>query len=80
MLLYLGESLEERMVSVPDFAGMNRQQAAEAAGKLGLYLLVTGNGELSPRVTVTAQSIPKETQVPVGTTITLEFTDTTARD
>ena len=68
------------MLSVPDFTGMHRQQAAEAAGKLGLYLLITGNGELSPNVTVTAQSIPKETQVPMGTTITLEFTDTTARD
>ena len=38
------------------------------------------SGEISPKVTVTAQSIPKDTQVPPGTTITLEFTDTTARD
>ena len=80
MLLYLGEEPESSMISVPDFTGMHRQQAAEAAGKLGLYLLVTGNTELSPNVTVTGQSIPQETQVPVGTTITLEFTDTTARD
>ena len=80
VLLYLGEEPEEWMVSVPDFTGMHRQQAAEAAGEQGLYLLVTGNGEISPKVTVTAQSIPKDTQVPPGTTITLEFTDTTARD
>ena len=80
VLLYLGEEPEERMVSVPDFTGMHRQQAAEAAGEQGLYLLVTGNGDISPKVTVTAQSIPKDTQVPMGTTITLEFTDTTARD
>ena len=80
VLLYLGEEPEERMVFVPDFTGMHRQQAAEAAGEQGLYLLVTGNGEISPKVTVTAQSIPKDTQVPPGTTITLEFTDTTARD
>ena len=80
VLLYLGDEPEERMVSVPDFTGMHRQQAAEAAGEQGLYLLVTGNGEISPKVTVTAQSIPKDTQVPPGTTITLEFTDTTARD
>ena len=59
---------------------MHRQQAAEAAGKTGLYLLITGNGDVSPKVTVTAQSIPAQTQVPAGTTITLEFTDTTARD
>jgi len=80
VLLYLEEKAEERSATVPDFAGMNRQQAAEAAGELGLYLLVTGNGEVSPKVTVTAQNIPKDTQVPVGTTITLEFADTTARD
>ncbi len=80
VLLYLGEEPEQTTVTVPDFIGMHRQQAAEAAGKLGIYLLVTGNGEISHQVTVTAQSIPKETPVPVGTTITLEFTDTTARD
>ena len=80
VLLYLGETAEKPMVTVPDFTGMHRQKAAETAGRLGIYFLVTGNGEISPKVTVTAQSIPKETQVPVGTTITLEFTDTTARD
>ena len=79
-MLYLGEEPEKRMAVVPDFTGMHRQKAAEAAGELGLYLLVTGNGEVSPQVTVTAQSIEKNTEVPVGTVITLEFTDTTARD
>ena len=80
VLLYLGEEPEKREVSVPDFAGMHRQQAMEAAGKLGLSLLVTGNGAVSPEVTVTAQSVPKDTRVPMGTVITLEFTDTKARD
>ena len=80
ILLYLGEEAQTRTVAVPDFTGMHRQQASDAAGKLGLYILVTGNDEISPKVTVTAQSHEKETQVPVGTTITLEFTDTTARD
>ena len=80
ILLYLGEEARSRTVAVPDFTGMHRQQASDAAGKLGLYILVTGNDEISPRVTVTSQSHEKETQVPVGTTITLEFTDTTARD
>ncbi len=80
VLLYLEDVPEQRSVSVPDFTGMHRQQAAQAAGELGLYLLITGNTDISPKVTVTAQSIPKDTKVPVGTTITLEFTDTTARD
>ena len=80
VLLYLGQEVPERTVAVPDFTGMNRQQASDAAGALGLYILVTGNGSVSPGVTVSAQSVAKETLVPVGTTITLEFTDTTARD
>ena len=80
VLLYLGETMEQRSVTVPDFSGMNRQQAADAAGQLGLYVLITGNQEISPQVTATAQNIPQDSQVPIGTTITLEFTDTTARD
>ena len=80
VLLYLGGQTEETMVSVPDFLGMNRQQAADAAGRLGLYILVTGNREVSPDVTVTGQKEAKDTQVPVGTTITLEFADTSAKD
>lgn len=80
VLLYLEQVPETAQVTVPDFTGMNRQQATDAAGALGLYVLVSGNADVSPGVTVTAQSIPKDTQVPAGTTITLEFTDTTARD
>lgn len=80
VLVYLGDTPEERTVAVPDFTGMNRREATDAAGKLGLYILVKGNSEISPGVTATAQSHAKETQVPVGTTITLEFTDLRARD
>lgn len=80
VLLYLGQEPEREAVEVPDFIGMNRQQASDAAGKLGLYILVTGNDEISMQVTATAQSVPKGTKVPAGTTITLEFTDTAARD
>ena len=80
VLLYLGQTPEQPTVSVPDFTGMNRQQASHAAGLLGLYILVTGNNGISPAVTVTAQNTPAGTSVPVGTTVTLEFTDTGARD
>ena len=80
VLLYLGEEPEEALVTVPDFTGMNRQQASDAAGALGLYILVAGNTDVSPSVTVTAQSEPKDARVSAGTTITLTFTDTTARD
>jgi hypothetical protein len=59
---------------------MNRQQASDAAMNLGLYILVTGNQEISSGVTATAQSVPPGTMVSQGTTITLEFTDTSAYD
>ncbi len=78
VLLYLGE--EPQQVQVPDFSGMNRQQAADAAGKLGLYVLAAGNGEVSPTVTAVSQSISPESTVPAGTSITIHFLDTAARD
>ena len=78
MLLYLGEEPKKRYVTVPDFTGMTRQQANDAAGLLGLYILITGNSSMD--AAVTAQSHEKDTQVPVGTTIRLEFADTKAAD
>ena len=80
VILYLGEEPSGEKVKVPDFAGMTRQQASDAAGGLGLYILVKGNNGVSPSVTVTAQSVPKETLVDMGTTIELEFTDTKIAD
>ena len=80
VLLYFGEETENSLVAVPDFIGMNRQQASDTAGKLGLYIQAAGNTALEPNVQVTTQSIVKNTQVSRGTTIKLEFTDTKARD
>ncbi len=80
VLLYFGDDPEERTVAVPDFSGMNRQQATDAAGALGLYVLVRGNPEIAYNVVVTAQSHEKNTQVPVGTVITLEFADIRVAD
>ena len=80
VLLYMGENAGNEPVTVPDFLGMTRQQASDAAGKLGLYIQIAGNTGLESHITVTAQSIEKNTQVPPGTTIRLEFTDGAARD
>lgn len=80
LLVYLGESPPRETVTVPDFSGMNRQQAGDAASWAGLYILVAGNPNISPAVTVTAQSIPPGESVPLGTTIRLEFADTKAAD
>ena len=80
ILIYLGEPTPTETVEVPDFTGMNRQQASAAAGELGLYILVAGNQEVSVSVTVTTQDISPKTQVPVGSTIRLTFADTKAPD
>ena len=80
VLVYLGEEVPEDTVAVPNFIGMTRQQASDAAGKLGLYILVAGNDEISTAVTVTAQGIAAGTTVNMGTTIRLEFADTKAAD
>ena len=59
---------------------MNRQQASDAANQAGLYILVTGNGEIDPNVTVTTQSVPAGSEITQGTTIVLEFIDTRVSD
>ena len=80
VLLYFGEPTEENLRTVPDFIGMNRQQAADAAGLCGFSIQITGNDSLLPQVVVTEQSVPKDTQLPMGSTIKLKFTDTKAVD
>jgi stage V sporulation protein D (sporulation-specific penicillin-binding protein) len=80
VLLYLGEEATSRQVTVPDFRGMNRSQARDAAGALGLYILVLGNNEITPAVTVSMQDIPAGTTVEAGTTIQLTFTHNKAAD
>ena len=78
ILLYFGLQPQTEEVKAPDLTGMNRQQASEAAGKLGLYILVSGNTSLDPKVTAVAQSVAPGTSVLVGTTIRVEFLDTKA--
>ena len=78
ILLYFGTQAKNHKISVPDFVGMNRQAAADAAVELGLYILVSGNTGREPSITVAEQSIPPGTQVPKGTTVELKFIDTKA--
>ena len=80
VLLYLGQPPEKEEVTVPVFMGMDRQQASLAAAEAGLYILVTGNTEISPTVTVTAQDISAGTRVAPGTTVQLRFADAAAAD
>ena len=78
IILYFGTPAQRETVTVPDFTGMNRKAASDTAAALGLYLLISGNTELVPTVTAAQQSIPPNTQVPLGTTVELKFIDTKA--
>ena len=80
VLLYFGETPEERLVTVPDFLGKTRQQAADLAGALGLYILASGNPDTAAGVTAISQDIAAGTQVRGGTTITIRFADGSAED
>ena len=80
ILLYLDEVPEQQQVEMPDFKGLHRQQAADLAGSLGLYILISGNQEISPTVTVQSQSVPPGTMVDIGSTVQLDFVDTKVSD
>ena len=80
VLVYLGEPTQSRLVTVPDFAGMNRQQASQAAGQLGLSIIPMGSEAIDVNVTVCSQKEPPGTQLPAGSAVTLQFADPTARD
>ena len=75
VVVYLGEKSREEPVNVPDFTGMTRQQAFDAAGLLGLYVLPKGNTNIAPEVKAVSQSISAGTKIQTGTTIAVTFTD-----
>ena len=80
IILYLGDKPEETQVEVPDFTGMTRQQANDAAGLLGLYIAIKGNTDISPNVKVAYQSIAPKIKTTVGSMVELTFIDTKATD
>ena len=80
LLLYCGETPEAEDVTVPDFLGMDRMKAAQAAQDAGVNLLILGNTDISPEVTAAEQSVPPGTKVPRGTTIRVQFLNTKAAD
>ena len=80
VLLYLEPPEEPRLVTVPDFIGKNKAQAAAQAGALGLYILPVGNPETGQAVTAIAQEPESGTQVEQGATVTLHFADQKIKD
>ena len=80
IILYMGDDPQETLVEMPNLSGMTRQQAYDAMGSLGLYILAKGNTEVSPKVTAAYQSVAPKTKIKVGSTVEVTFTDTKAED
>jgi stage V sporulation protein D (sporulation-specific penicillin-binding protein) len=80
VLLYCGEPVAEEAVTVPDFIGMNRKEAADQAAQLGLYLRLYGNPSMEVNIKVSEQYPAPGTELSPGSTVELKFIDTKARE
>ena len=80
VILYFSQEAPKDTVTVPDFMGMTLVSANYRAAENGLYMLVSGVNQDAYNVTATYQSPAAGTEVALGTTITVEFTDYTAQD
>lgn len=80
VLLYLQQGGQNDTVTVPDFSGMNRQQAADAALNAGLCMVVKGNAQIAPYIKVVNQDLLPGSEVPRGSPVSLEFMDLQAAD
>ncbi|MBR5537380.1 MAG: PASTA domain-containing protein [Clostridia bacterium] len=74
-VLYLGGTKPDKQITVPDLTRHSLSQAKNTLQNLGLYIRVSG-GVSEGTQTVTKQDIKANTQVPYGTVITVETTDT----
>lgn len=80
IILYLGQEPPDEMVTVPDFRGMNVEQVAAAAKSAGLYLMPSGNPDLTLPLQVLTQEPAADIRLPRGSTIKIQFTDPGAHD
>ena len=80
VVLYFSQEAPDEMVEVPDFIGMTLVAANQKANYNDLYMLITGVNRDAYHVTATYQSPAAGTMVPMGTTVTVEFTDYTAAE
>ena len=67
-------------MEVPDFSDMTLVAANNLATSEGLYMLIKGVNQDAYNVTATYQNPAAGTEVPRGTTVTVEFTDYTVQD
>lgn len=78
VILYMGEDVPTDYVTVPDLTGMRPASARATMENSGLYLQTKGSSWAY--AVVTDQDPAPGTDVPRGTTVTVELTDQTALD
>ena len=78
VILYMGAEPPTEKVVVPDLTGLTFWEANQALGSLGLYVQMRGSSVGWARIT--GQDFPPLTEVDLGTTVTVELTDSTAID
>ena len=78
VILYMGEAVPKDYVTVPDLKGMRPASARATMENSGLYLQTKGSSWAY--AVVTDQEPAAGTEVPRGTTVTVELTDQTALD
>ena len=77
VILYMGGAKPDKMVTVPDLSGMSVEKARTTLSNINLYLRATGAAKSSTGGNIAAikQDVEYGTQVPVGTVITVDFSD-----
>lgn len=76
VILYMGGTKSEKLVTVPDLTGMTIENARRTLSNINLYIRATGaiNSE-GGNVVAVKQDIKAEEKVAVGTVITVDFSD-----
>ncbi len=80
LFLYFSEPPSDQTVIVPNFSGMTVAQASRAAADAGLYLLPSGNPDLTLPILAMNQSPAAGTEAERGSAVQIQFTDPQARD
>ena len=67
------ENADEQTVKVPDFTGLTISEANRVASAHNLNIKISGNDSTSANVVAYKQSESKDTEVAIGTVITVSF-------
>lgn len=76
VVVYTQENAEKTKVTVPDFTGMSVSQVNYEAVNLGINVKISGNSLSASGLTAYRQSVPADTEVEGGSTVTVYFRTT----